>query len=235
VPQPETLSVMPRIDVLELSRILAVPDFHPDYGNPEPIPVYGFAIHHPDGVIVVDTGIGFGNAFIDELYHHESIGLVDELNRHGIDERDVTLIVNSHLHFDHCGQNHALAAPICAQAAEIEAAAAPFYTDPEWAAIPPSRDRTATGDAQLASGVRALWTPGHTPGHQAVVITAADATVLVAAQCIYRVREWAGGVEDHNVHGPEWRAAAADSLARLQALKPSRVLLSHDAALSDLA
>jgi glyoxylase-like metal-dependent hydrolase (beta-lactamase superfamily II) len=105
---------MPRIDVLELSRILAVPDFHPDHGNPEPIPVYGFAIHHSDGIIVVDTGIGLDNAFIDKLYRHESVGLVDELHRHGIDERDVALIVNSHLHFDHCGQNHPRRSDMCA-------------------------------------------------------------------------------------------------------------------------
>jgi N-acyl homoserine lactone hydrolase len=223
------LAAMPRIDVLELSRVVAVPSFHPSYGELDPFPVYGFVIHHSDGLIVVDTGIGLDNAFIDELYHHESVGLIGELHRHGIDERDVALIVNSHLHFDHCGQNHALAAPICAQAAEVEAAMAPHYTVPEWAAIPPSRDRVVDGDAVIADGVRVLHTPGHTPGHQAVVITAAHETVVIAAQCIYRSREWTGGVEDHNVHGHDWRTAADDSLARLLALRPSRVLLSHDA------
>jgi N-acyl homoserine lactone hydrolase len=226
-----------RVDTLALSRIVGVPEFHPDHVGFKPIPVFGFVIHHPDGLIVVDTGIGQDNAFINELYQHESVGLVDELHRHGIDERDVALIVNSHLHFDHCGQNHALAAPICAQAAEVEAAAGKFYTVPEWAAIPSSRNRVVSGDSELAPGVRALWTPGHTPGHQSVVIDGAEGATVIAAQCIYRVREWTGGVEDHNVHeshlpGPldaGWRSAAQDSLKRLRSLNPSRVLLSHDA------
>jgi N-acyl homoserine lactone hydrolase len=226
-----------RIDTLELSRIVGVPEFHPDHVGFKPIPVYGFAIHHPDGVIVVDTGIGLDSRHIDKLYQHDSVGLVGELHRHGIDERDVALIVNSHLHFDHCGQNHAIAAPICAQTAEVEAAAGPFYTVPDWATIPAARDRTVSGDTELAPGVRALWTPGHTPGHQSVVIEGRDGTTVIAAQCIYRAREWSSGVEDHNVHeshlpGPldaSWRTAAVDSLARLRALRPRRVFLSHDA------
>jgi N-acyl homoserine lactone hydrolase len=224
------LSSMPRVKVLELSRILGVPEFHPDHGRLEPIPVHGFVIQHPDGHIVVDTGIGLGNEFIDQLYQHESVGLVHELHRLGIDERDVRLIVNSHLHFDHCGQNHALAAPICAQSAEVEAAAAKFYTVPEWADIPPERDRTVAGDAEIADGVRVLWTPGHTPGHQSVVITAEGETIVIGAQCIYRLDEWIDGVADHNLFEPTWRAAADDSLNRLRSLQPSRVFLSHDVA-----
>lgn len=32
------------------------------------MPVHGFLIHDPDGPILVDTGVGFGNEFIDDLY-----------------------------------------------------------------------------------------------------------------------------------------------------------------------
>lgn len=96
------------IDVvaLDLARVLSVPEFHPEHATFQPFPVHAFAIRHPDGVIVVDTGIGFGNEHIQLLYPHEARSLVAELNRSGIDERDVRLIVNSHLHFDHCGQNN---------------------------------------------------------------------------------------------------------------------------------
>ncbi len=31
-------------------------------------PVFAFAIRHPDGLVLVDTGIGEGNAWIDENY-----------------------------------------------------------------------------------------------------------------------------------------------------------------------
>ena len=99
------LATMPHIDVLQLARVNAVPEFHPEYHTFVPFPVHGFVIHHPEGAIVVDTGIGYGNDLIDSLYPHQSVSLIDELNRCGVDERDVHLIVNSHLHFDHCGQN----------------------------------------------------------------------------------------------------------------------------------
>ncbi len=125
---------LPRIDVLSLARITAVPEFHPEHDTFSSFPVHGFVVHHPDGAIVVDTGIGVGNSVIDGLYPHESASLVEELHRCGVDERDVQLIVNSHLHFDHCGQNNALACPVMVQEAEVTAAHQPHYTVDEWAA-----------------------------------------------------------------------------------------------------
>lgn len=225
------LVAMPRIDVLQLARVNAVPQFHPEYDTFTPFPVHGFVIHHPDGAIVVDTGIGYGSDLIDSLYPHQSVSLVDELNRCGVDERDVQLIVNSHLHFDHCGQNHALSCPIAVQHAELEAARQPHYTVDDWAAIPEHRMRVLDGDTDLSTGVQALLTPGHTPGHQAIVINSTEGVVLIAAQCIFRRDAWNGGIEAANLHNDEWRAEAAHSVARLQALHPRRVLLSHDHAI----
>lgn len=226
-----TLAALPRIDVLELARVTGVPEFHPEYPAFAPFPVHGFVVHHPDGAIVVDTGIGHGNDLIDTLYPHHSVAIVDELNRCGVDERDVHLIVNSHLHFDHCGQNHSLTCPIAVQDAELQAARQPHYTIDEWAVIPANRARVLDGDTDVCDGVRVLLTPGHTPGHQAVVISSLDATLVIAAQCIFRRNAWHGEIEMANLHGHEWRDQAADSVARLRALKPDRVLLSHDVAI----
>jgi N-acyl homoserine lactone hydrolase len=223
-----TLKTIPRIDVLELERVDAVPEFHPEHHTFTPFPVYAFLVHHPDGAIVVDTGIGDGNDLIDALYPHRSVALIDELHRCGVDERDVQLIVNSHLHFDHCGQNHALSCPVAVQQTELEAARQPHYTVTDWAAIPADRARVLDGDAELCTGVRALLTPGHTPGHQALVITATDDVVVIAAQCIFRRDAWHSGVETANLHDDSWHAAAGESIARLRALRPRRVLLSHD-------
>jgi len=223
----EQLATMPAIDVMRLSIVTSVPEFHPEYAAFVAFPVFGFLIHHPDGPIVIDTGIGLGNEAIDVLYGHESVRLIDEINRLGVDERDVLLVANSHLHFDHCGQNHELSCPIAVQQTEVEAAQVPFYTVPAWAAISAERARLLDGDSELAPGVEALLTPGHTPGHQAIVIRAADEAVVIAAQCIFRGDEWNSGPAAANLHDPSWRGAAADSIERLRALHPRRVLLSH--------
>jgi N-acyl homoserine lactone hydrolase len=218
----------PYVEALRLSHITAVPDFHPEFADFSGCDVFGFVIHHRDGPIVVDTGIGLDNEFINALYQHESVALVDALHGCGVDERDVQCIVNSHLHFDHCGQNHALSAPIVVQQAEVNAAQTEFYTVPQWADIPSARARIVDGDRDIADGVRVLWTPGHTPGHQSVTVDTEAGLVVIAAQCIYGTSGWVSGVEDNNLHDSSWRAAADDSLGRLRSLHPLRVLLSHD-------
>jgi hypothetical protein len=63
------------------------------------------------------------------------------------------------------------------------------------------------------------------------VISSLDSTLVIAAQCIFRRDAWHGEIEMGNLQGHEWRGQAADSVARLQALKPDRVLLSHDVAI----
>jgi glyoxylase-like metal-dependent hydrolase (beta-lactamase superfamily II) len=76
--------------------------------------------------------------FINEVYRPEVTPLVAALNGAGIDERDVLAIVNTHLHFDHCGQNSQLPAPIWVQAAEVAAAQAPMFTVPACSPTPPT-------------------------------------------------------------------------------------------------
>src|SRR3954447_12571271 len=95
---------MPRVARLHLSD-LVLPEGHPEALRSREAVVFGFAIDHPDGVIVVDTGVGRGNAFIDDLYRPTVVDLDDALDAVGLDPTRVAAVVNSHLHFDHCGQN----------------------------------------------------------------------------------------------------------------------------------
>jgi N-acyl homoserine lactone hydrolase len=221
------LAELPRVDRLTLAD-LALPDWHPRVADGHCL-VLGYVVHHPDGAIVVDTGVGRGNPLIEELYAPTVHDLVACLGAVGVDERDVAAVVCSHLHFDHCGQNAALGAPVHVQSAERVAAAAPHYTVPEWAALPEERWRVLDGDADLTDGVRVLATPGHTPGHQSVVVTGGDDVVVLAGQCTYTASEFAAGhVAMADVHDPSWHDAALDSVRRLRALRPTKALFAHD-------
>ncbi len=220
---------MPRIDRLDLAE-LALPTWHPRAADGT-CQVFGYVVHHPDGPIVVDTGVGRGSDLIEQLYRPSVHDLVDRLAEVGVDERDVGAVVCSHLHFDHCGQNAALGAPVHVQAAEREAATLPHYTVPEWANLPDHRWRVIDGDEDLAEGVRILATPGHTPGHQSVVVTGGDEVVVLAGQCTYTAAEFAAGtVEAADVHDASWHGTALESLRRLRELRPTRALFSHDEA-----
>lgn len=68
------LTVAPRIDTIVSAQINALPCFHPESGPSfAGFPVNVFLIHHPDGSILVDTGIGTNNAAINEWYQPTSM------------------------------------------------------------------------------------------------------------------------------------------------------------------
>jgi glyoxylase-like metal-dependent hydrolase (beta-lactamase superfamily II) len=98
------LGVMPEIDRLALAVVEAVPEFHPEHATFEPFPVHAWLVRHPDGPVLVDTGIGIGHPLIDTWYRPRVTPLADALAAIGVDGRDVAAVVLSHLHFDHCGQ-----------------------------------------------------------------------------------------------------------------------------------
>lgn len=231
-----SLSALPPVERLTLAVVTAVPEWHPEHPTFEAFPVYAWVIRHPEGVLLVDTGIGTGNQSIHEWYRPQVTPLVDALAGLGLSPADIGGVVLSHLHFDHCGQQAILDAPVYVQAAELEAAEAPRYTIPAWSAIPRHRLRLVTGDEEVLDGVRLLSTPGHTPGHQSVVIEAAGERIVLAAQCAYRASELRTGEPGPtNLHDDTWKDAARHSLERIRSLAPLTAYFSHDPEIVTLA
>ena len=223
------LSKLPPVVRLTLSTVTSVPEWHPERDAFAPFPVHAWVIRHPDGAILVDTGVGLGNGAIDEWYHPQSIPLATALDAAGLAPSEIAAVVLSHLHFDHCGQQGTLVAPTYLQATEFEAAKAPGYTVPDWAEVPNDRLRLVHGDEDIADGIRLLSTPGHTPGHQSVVIEAGDERVVLAAQCAYQSEELRSGQPAiSNLYDETWLDAAHDSLQRLRSFAPFTAHLSHD-------
>ncbi|CAN5485217.1 hypothetical protein BH18ACT1_BH18ACT1_16950 [soil metagenome] len=219
---------LPRVDRLHMAD-LTLPASHPRAAEGT-CSVFAYVVHHPDGPVLVDTGVGAGNELIDRLYQPRTWDVVERLAEVGVDARDVVTVVLSHLHFDHCGQQTRLAAPVVVQADEVAAAALPRFTVPEWARVPADRLRTVTGDAELAEGVRLLHTPGHTPGHQSVLVEGGGERLLLVGQCAYTAAELAAGqVPVGDAHDPSWHPAANASVERLRALQPTVALFAHDA------
>jgi N-acyl homoserine lactone hydrolase len=169
-------------------------------------PGYLHAIEHPDGLVLVDTGMIDSTPELDDAWHPffdaEAI------------PRDVGCVINTHLHFDHCGGNRLFAGvPIYVQRTEREAAREPDYTVPEWVEFEGARYVELDGEADIASGVRVLPTPGHTPGHQSVLVDTDDGLVVVGGDVAYT---W-----------DAFHAADNDAAARLRALDPRRIWLAH--------
>ena len=193
--------------------------------------VVAYAVRHPNGVFLFDTGIGQGNAEFDEHYMVRARALPDVLAEARVVEAEITAVANCHLHADHAGQNLRFPGiPIYVQPAEWEVAhTATDYTIVDWVDFPGARVEQVAGDHEPVAGIRIFATPGHSPGHQSLVVETKDGPLLLAGQAVYSHGEWQGidGAREGGSHAPD-TAAYRRSVARLHSLNPKRVLFGHD-------
>jgi glyoxylase-like metal-dependent hydrolase (beta-lactamase superfamily II) len=89
----------------------------PDERHRIPLALRCLLIEHPDGPVLVDTGVGDKeDSKFHDIYGIENAGdpgptrLEDALTQVGLTPADVRVVINTHLHFDHAGGNTRLAA-----------------------------------------------------------------------------------------------------------------------------
>jgi N-acyl homoserine lactone hydrolase len=76
-------------------------------------PVYVHVIDHPDARVLVDTGMTELHPAVADMDHR-----LLPLSTQAVDLAGIDVVVNTHLHFDHCGGNHLCAGkPIYSSAA----------------------------------------------------------------------------------------------------------------------
>jgi glyoxylase-like metal-dependent hydrolase (beta-lactamase superfamily II) len=160
------------------------------------LPFRCFAVRIEDGpdaggVVLIDTGIGPAGSPAASWAPVPG-RLPQELAAAGIHPDEVSSVVLTHMHTDHVGW--AVRGPAEApegaffpnaryllQQAEIDAIEATSPRLVDWLLTPlRATDQLSAvdGDAALAAGLRVVATPGHTPGHQSVLLAAEDDTVL---------------------------------------------------------
>jgi glyoxylase-like metal-dependent hydrolase (beta-lactamase superfamily II) len=82
----------------------------------EPMPVYVHVIDHPDARVLVDTGMTELHPAVADLNPR-----LRPLSKQNFDLAGIDVVVNTHLHFDHCGGNHLFAGrPIYVQRRELD-------------------------------------------------------------------------------------------------------------------
>jgi 4-pyridoxolactonase len=149
-------------------------------GNPVRFPVYSVLIEHPEGLFVYDTG--FDRDLVNEKLplvvpeHAPRQTLPGQLELAGVTPADVDAVINSHLHFDHCGGNrHLTNATTYVHVDEVREARSPEpfevlgYADRGWD-HPGATFSLLSGDVQLARGLHLFHTPGHTIGHYSLLV-----------------------------------------------------------------
>lgn len=208
-----------------------------DFVFPDPSPyagqqgvVMGYAVRHDRGVVIVDTGIGFGNSDIEAWYRPRSWQILEVLADHTIMPRDVVAVVNSHLHFDHSGQNVSFpGVPIYVQTREWDVAHNEDYTVLDWVDFRGGNYEQVDGEHEILPGLRLIATPGHTPGHQSVIVEGDAGICVIAGQAVYSRGEWDGLPGAREGHSSAWNPDEYKrSAQRLSSLNPRRVYFGHD-------
>ena len=141
-------------------------------------PCLGYLVVHAHGRLLVDTGMG-SHPEIDVHYRPRRRRLHTALGDVGMRLDDIQLVLNCHLHADHCGGNPELSGRVIfAQRTELEEARRiPDYTLPELVDAPGLQYEELNGEAEILAGVTVVPTPGHTAGHQSLVVRQDDGTV----------------------------------------------------------
>jgi N-acyl homoserine lactone hydrolase len=174
------------------------------------LPVYVHLIDHPDARVLVDTGL-------TDL--HPAVADMDPrltpLTEHDLDLATVDIVVNTHLHFDHCGGNHLFAGkPFYVQQRELDdALGRDDYTLREWVEAPGVEYIAIEGEREILPGLRLVPAPGHSDGMQVIVIETADRPVII------------GG--DVAVSLTELDRPTTDGQRRVRELDPELVWLTH--------
>lgn len=181
----------------------------------EPLPIYAWAIEHPEGVIVVDTGETarvsergyfprwhpyFQMGVREWVKPDEEIG--PRLEALGLPPDEVRWVVLTHLHTDHAGGLHHFPdSEILVSAVEYEAACgllgrARGYLNnrwPEWfrphlvdfRREEPIGPFPASVALSAAGDVRLIPTPGHSHGHLSVLVEDGNVSVMLAGDASY--------------------------------------------------
>jgi N-acyl homoserine lactone hydrolase len=162
----------------------------------EVMPLCVHLIDHPDARILVDTGM-------TEL-HQDVVAALDPtlypLTTQNLDLATIDIVVNTHLHADHCGGNHLFAGkPIYVQRRELDDAHRnpDEYPIREWVDAPGVQYVPVDGEHELLPGIRLVPAPGHTAGLQVVVIETGGRPVVVGGD----VAVWFGELDEPSSEG----------------------------------
>jgi N-acyl homoserine lactone hydrolase len=191
--------------------------------------VVAYAIRRREGVLLFDTGFGFGSRELDERYHPTFRPMADVLGEAGIRLAQIDLVANCHLHADHAGQNATFRhVPIHVQRIELATARAGDYTILEWIDGPGVEYVEADGDHDLVPGIRIVSTPGHSPGHQSLVVDQARGPAILTGQAVYGLDEWTSSAGREGRSSARDRTAYDRSVEWLREFGANRVLFAHD-------
>jgi N-acyl homoserine lactone hydrolase len=214
-----------------------------DDGRRVHIPIPAYLLQMEDGTnVLIDTGMH--RKHIDDpeyTFRGQEVSkvllpcmrpedsLVRRLAELDLSPQDIHYVINTHLHFDHAGNNELFKdSTIYVQRQHFEVAREHPAFPSEYFDIPGLKYELIEGEPELFPGVRLILTPGHAPWHQSLLVSLkADGNVLLCSDAIYCQDNidhdaWGGQAE------PEVARESAQKLLRIADEKDAFMVYGHD-------
>jgi glyoxylase-like metal-dependent hydrolase (beta-lactamase superfamily II) len=238
-------------------RVLWERVIQPDELNRIPMDLRCLLIESGEGLILVDTGYGtkLPPKRLQQLNLTSEARLLDNLAAAGFTAPDVRMVINTHLHGDHCGGNTLLGpdgqllptfpnATYLMQRLELADASFPnertcgtYFAENFLPLVDlcaeqdgAGRARLLNGDTQVTSEVRVQVTPGHTRSHQVVIVESAGETAIFLGDAGYGANlerlAWVPAFDVEPLQSIETKRALRDWAWRRDAL----LFFQHDIA-----
>lgn len=204
--------------------------------------VWSFAIEHPEGLVVVDAGQDPDlHKPLWDIYLQRAVRFevtegdrqATRLREAGLDPGAVRYQVFTHLHVDHVGAGPLPGTTVVLNADEWRAGTTrgarlrgymrPGIRDPQ----------TVEGDHDLYGdgSIRLIATPGHTAGHQSVLVTPAEGPrILITGDAVYSEAALLSRTIDGVAVSPSRSRASIDRLRELCAEAPTVIAPTHEPA-----
>lgn len=202
--------------------------------------VWSFAVEHPSGLVVVDAGQDpdFAPSPMD-IYARVAVRfevtegdrLEVRLREAGLDPAAVTHHVFTHLHVDHVGTGPLPGARVVLSADEWAAATSRGAGLRGYRPEGISDPMTVAGDHDLYGdgSIRMVATPGHTAGHQSVLVTPTEGPrVLITGDAVYSEEALLEKRIDGVGVDPKRARASIDRLREICREAPTVVAPTHD-------
>lgn len=238
-------------------RVARVADVLADRNWAPRLPILCFAIEHPDGTIVVDTGEssrandpGYQprwHPFVrtsERRWVEPAEEMGPQLQSYGIEPDSVERVVMTHMHGDHAGGlSHFPNARILMSATEASMATAkagplngylnmhyPDWLEPTAIEIDaePWECFAASFPLTRDGAVRLIPTPGHTKGHVSVVVEQSDRVILLTGDATYSERALHEGIVDGVAQDEKAHRRSTKLLRELCERRPVVVAPTHD-------
>ncbi len=186
-------------------------------GKPGAVAVPCFLVRHPRGTLLWDTGLS------------DKIAV-------GLSAGDVTYVAFSHLHFDHTSNANAFGASTwILNGTDLKWALGtptPFGVDPaSFSAYSKAKSQMIDGDHDVFRDgtVRILRTPGHTPGHQVLLLQLRKSGTVILSGDLYHLRD---NRKFRRI--PTFNSSRAETLASIDRIeriirnRKARLVVQHD-------